>query len=79
MSTMFLTSEKILYMSSLMCKHGLKIVLEGCTCIVSKNESFVGKSYLCDDMYMLSFNDNDAMKFVYHVDSLMFDMLVYRK
>ena len=43
-----------------MCKHGLKIVLEGNTCIISKNGSFVGKGYFCDGMYKLSINNNDV-------------------
>ena len=36
--------RKNLVFTSLMCKNGLKIVIEGNTCIVSKNWAFVGKS-----------------------------------
>ena len=35
--------RKNLVSVSLMCKNELKIVFEGNTCIVSKNETFVGK------------------------------------
>ena len=45
--------------ASCMCKHVLKIVLEGNTCIISKNGMFVGKCYSCDGMYKLSINNND--------------------
>lgn len=38
--------RKNLVSTSLMCKHGLKIVLEGNTCIVSKNEFFCNKGLL---------------------------------
>ena len=37
--------RKNLVYAILMCKNGLKIVFEGNTCIVSKNETFVGKRY----------------------------------
>ncbi|EXB75595.1 Retrovirus-related Pol polyprotein from transposon TNT 1-94 [Morus notabilis] len=47
--------RKNLVSASLMCKNGLKIVLEGNNCIVSKNGIFVGKGYSCDGMYKLNF------------------------
>ena len=52
-----------------MCKNGLKIVLEGNNCIVSKNGIFVGKGYSCDGMYKLSINNKDDVNSLYIVDS----------
>ncbi|KAH9669996.1 hypothetical protein KPL70_022027 [Citrus sinensis] len=60
--------RKNLISASCMCKHGLKIVLEGNTCIVSKNGLFVGKGYSCDGMYKLSINNNN-INLAYIVES----------
>ena len=51
-----------------MCKHELKILLEGNTCIISKNRIFVGKRYSCDGMNKLSINNND-INLAYIVES----------
>ena len=48
--------RKNLVSASCMCKHGLKIMLNGNTCIVSKNGMFVEEGYSCDRMYKLSIN-----------------------
>ncbi|KAH9736084.1 hypothetical protein KPL71_017967 [Citrus sinensis] len=60
--------RKNLISASCMCKHGLKIVLEGNTCIISKNGLFVGKGYSCDGMYKLSINNNN-INLAYIVES----------
>ncbi|KAH9717746.1 hypothetical protein KPL71_021946 [Citrus sinensis] len=60
--------RKNLISASCMCKHGLKIVLEGNTCIISKNGLFVGKEYSCDGMYKLSINNNN-INLAYIVES----------
>ncbi|KAH9725877.1 hypothetical protein KPL70_008036 [Citrus sinensis] len=61
--------RKNLISASCMCKHGLKIVLEGNTCIISKNGLFFGKGYSCDGMYKLSINNNNNINLVYIVES----------
>ena len=60
--------RKNLIYANCMCKHGLKIVVEGNTCIVSKNRLFVGKGYSCDGMYKLSINNNN-INLAYIVES----------
>ncbi|KAH9670700.1 hypothetical protein KPL70_017080 [Citrus sinensis] len=60
--------RKNLISASCMCKHGLKIVLESNTCIISKNGLFVGKGYSCDGMYKLSINNNN-INLAYIVES----------
>ncbi|KAH9666952.1 hypothetical protein KPL70_020856 [Citrus sinensis] len=60
--------RKNLISASCMCKHGLKLVLEGNTCIISKNGLFVGKGYSCDGMYKLSINNNN-INLAYIVES----------
>ncbi|KAH9725878.1 protein kinase domain-containing protein [Citrus sinensis] len=60
--------RKNLVSTSCMCKHGLKIVLEGNACIVSKNGMFVGKRHSCDGMYKLSINNNN-INLAYIVES----------
>ena len=56
--------RKNLIFTSLMCKNGLTIVLEGNTCIVFKNGAFVEKCYSSEGMYKLNIIDNEDMSYV---------------
>lgn len=47
-------TRKNLVSANLLCKNGIKIVLESDKLIVSKNDMFVGKGYSCDGMFKLS-------------------------
>lgn len=60
--------RKNLVSASLLCKNGLKVVLESENCILTKNGSFVGKGYSCDGMFKLSINK--MMNSAYMVDSV---------
>ena len=55
--------------TNLLCKSGVKVVLESDKLILSKNEIFVGKGYATDDMYKLSIIDEDIYGCAYIVDS----------
>ena len=59
--------RKNLVSVNLLCKSGLKIVLESDKCIVTKNGAFVGKGYACDGMFKLSINKVNVSAYI--VDS----------
>ena len=60
--------KKNLIFTSLLCKKGLKAVLEAGKFIFSKNGFFVGQGYSCDGMFKLSINKVDVI--VYILESL---------
>ncbi|GKV29596.1 hypothetical protein SLEP1_g38505 [Rubroshorea leprosula] len=49
--------RKNLVSVNLLCKRGLRVVLESDKAIISKNGNFVGKGYSCDGMFKLSINE----------------------
>ena len=49
--------RKNLVFANLLCKNGIKTVLESDKLIMSKNGMFVGKGYSCDGMFKLSINN----------------------
>ncbi|KAI3446983.1 hypothetical protein Pfo_003648, partial [Paulownia fortunei] len=53
--------RKNLVSANLLCKKGFKIVLEADKVIMSKNNVFVGKGYVCDGMFKLSINEMNAI------------------
>ena len=55
--------------TNLLCKSGVKVVLESDKLILSKNEIFVGKGYATDDMYKLSIINKEVSSCTYIVDS----------
>ena len=55
--------------TNLLCKSGVKAVLESDKLILSKNEIFVGKGYATDDMYKLSIINKEVSSCAYIVDS----------
>ena len=59
--------RKNLISTNLLCKKGLKIVLECNKVVISKNVVFVGKGYSCDGMLKLSINNNKNV-FAYIVE-----------
>ena len=59
--------RKNLISASLLCKKGIKAVLEADKVIFSKNGVFVGQAYSCDGMFKLSINKVDVS--VYVLDS----------
>ena len=48
--------RKNLVFANLLCKKGVKVVMEFDNLILSKGGMFVGKGYSCDDIYRLSIN-----------------------
>ena len=60
--------RKNLVSANLLCKNGIKTVLESDKLIMSKNGMFVGKGYSCDGMFKLSIN-NKVNSSVYIVES----------
>ena len=64
--------KKNLVSANLLCKKGIKAVLESDKLILSKNGIFVGKGYACDGMFKLYVNINNNNKNVvsaYIIDS----------
>lgn len=62
--------RKNLVSASLLCKKGLKTVLESDKLILSKNGVFLGKGYACDGMFKLSIhNNNKVCNSVYVIES----------
>lgn len=53
--------RKNLVSASLLCKKGMKTVLESDKLILSKNGVFVGKGYACDGMFKLSIHNNNKV------------------
>ncbi len=49
--------RKNLVFANLLCKKGVKVVIESDNLILSKGEVFVGKGYSCDGIYKLSINN----------------------
>ena len=49
--------KKNLVSASILCKSGVKSVLEADSLILSKNGMFVGKGYACNGMFKLSINE----------------------
>ena len=62
--------KKNLVSTNLLCKSGLKAVLESDKLILSNNGIFVGKGYVTDDMYKLSIINKEVSNCAYIVDSL---------
>ena len=62
--------KKNLVSANLLCKSGLKIVLESNKLILSKNGIFVGNGYITDGMYKLSIINKEVSSCAYIVDSL---------
>ena len=62
--------KKNLVSANLLCKSGVKVVLESDKLILSKNGIFVGKGYAIDDMYKLSIINKEVSGCAYIVDSL---------
>ena len=54
---------------NLLCKSGVKAVLESDELILSKNEIFVGKRYAIDGMYKLNIINKEFFSYAYIVDS----------
>ena len=50
--------RKNLVSTNLLCKKGIKVVLEYDKIVFSKNGAFVGKGYPCDGMFKLSVTKN---------------------
>ena len=61
--------KKNLVSASILCKSGVKSVLEADNLILSKNGVFVGKGYACNGMFKLSINEIKEHS-AYTVDSL---------
>ena len=64
--------RKNLVSTNLLCKKGIKAVLESDKLILSKNGVFVGKGYACDGMFKLSaniINNNKDVVSAYIIDS----------
>ena len=53
--------------ANLLCKNGIKVLLESENFILTKNGSFVGKGYSCDGMFKLSINK--ITSYAYIIDS----------
>ena len=62
--------KKNLVSTNLLCKSGVKTVLESDKLILSKNRIFVGKGYATDGMYKLSIINKEISNCAYIVDSL---------
>ena len=62
--------RKNLISASLLCKRGIKIVLESDKLILSKSGCFVGKGYSCEGMFKLLIDNNKVMNSVYMLDYL---------
>ena len=62
--------KKNLVSANLLCKSGLKVVLESNKLILSKNGIFVGNGYITDGMYKLSIINKEVSNCAYIVDSL---------
>ena len=62
--------KKSLVFASLLCKSGVKAVLELNKLILSNNGIFLGKGYAIDDMYKLSIINKEVSSCAYIVDSL---------
>ena len=56
--------RKNLISTSLLCKKGLKVVLEARKIIFSKNGVFVGQGYSCDGMFKLNINKVDVSVYI---------------
>ena len=56
--------------ANLLCKSGVKAILESDKLILSKNGIFVGKGYATDGMYKLSIINKEVSSCAYIVDSL---------
>ena len=54
---------------NLLCKNGVKAVLESDELILSKNEIFVGKRYAIDGIYKLNIINKEFFSYAYIVDS----------
>ena len=50
--------RKNLVSANLLCKSGIRVVLEYDKIVLSKNGAFVGKGYSCDGMFKLSITNN---------------------
>lgn len=61
--------RKNLVSASLLCKRGVKAVIESDKMILSLNGVFVGKGYVSDGMYKLSLNKSGDFAYVVDVDS----------
>ena len=61
--------KKSLVFASLLCKSGVKAVLELNKLILSNNGIFLGKGYAIDDMYKLSIINKEVSRCAYIVDS----------
>lgn len=62
--------RKNLVSANLLCKNGIKVVLESDKLILSKNDMFVGKGYSCDGMFKLRLIKVNSS--IYIVDSSYF-------
>lgn len=60
---------KNLVFANLLCKRGIKAVIEFDKIILSKGGVFVGKGYSSDRMYKLSLNKNNEFAYTLGVDS----------
>jgi hypothetical protein len=61
--------KKNLVSANLLCKKGIKVVIEFDKLILSKNEIFIGKSYSCDGMFKLSIINKAISHSSYIVES----------
>ena len=61
--------KKNLMSANLLCKSGVKAVLESDKLILSKNRIFVGNGYATDGMYKLSIINKEVSNCAYIVDS----------
>ena len=64
--------KKNLVSANLLCKSGVKAVLESDKLIQSKNEIFVGKGYVTNGMYKLSIINKEVFGCAYIVDFFTF-------
>ena len=64
--------KKNLVSANLLCKSGVKAVLESDKLILSKNEIFVGKGYVTNGMYKLSIINKEVFGCAYIVDFFTF-------
>ena len=62
--------KKNIVSANLLCKSGVKTILESNKLILSKNGIFVRKGYAIDDMYKLSIINKEVSSCTYIVDSL---------
>ena len=60
--------KKNLVSANLLCKSGVKAILESDKLILSKNEIFVGKGYVTDGMYKLSIINKKVFSCTYIID-----------